>query len=63
MISDSDETVQPEDMDDVYENYDLSDDEEDIPNAQPLGQEEVLERWTTYRKQVSTENKVKCAIL
>ena len=28
-------------MDDVYENDDLSDDE-DIPNAQPLGQEEVL---------------------
>ena len=29
-------------MDDVYYNDDLSDDE-DIPNAQPLGQEEVLE--------------------
>ena len=30
-------------MDNVYENDDLSDDEEDIPNAQPLEQEEVLE--------------------
>ena len=29
-------------MDDVYYNDDLSDDE-DIPNTQPLGQEEVLE--------------------
>ena len=30
-------------MDNVYENDDLSDDEEDIPNAPPLEQEEVLE--------------------
>ena len=30
-------------MDAVYENDDLSNDEEDIPNAQPLGQQEVLE--------------------
>ena len=30
-------------MDDVYWDDDLSDDAEDIPNAQPLGQEEVLE--------------------
>ena len=30
-------------MDDVYWNDDLSDDAEDIPNAQPLEQQEVLE--------------------
>ena len=29
-------------MDNVYENDDLSDDEA-IPNAQPLGQQEILE--------------------
>ena len=43
-------------MDDVYYNDDLSDDE-DIPNAQPLGQEEVLEDGQPYCKQVSTGKK------